>query len=168
MRRRDYYTDDPDEPLRRHEEQRWAAERRQLLSTGSLSDASEAFGHNPWALNAYLARQEDSNWTSRFRELSRPSPRRRTVHDKDLLRRSYDEVHPPFPKDEIETEDLLLFDEYELERFGQVPPHTIEDAPPVYVMDDFGMVHIPVQQDTFQFREMVSMLYPSSDEGLPF
>lgn len=31
------------------------AERRRQLTTGSIFDASEACGNNPWALNAYLA-----------------------------------------------------------------------------------------------------------------
>lgn len=55
------YDDDFDwekEALRRFEEGQCEAERRRLLSTGNLSDASEAFGHDAWALNAYLARKE--------------------------------------------------------------------------------------------------------------
>lgn len=55
-------TDDDDidweaEAVRRFEEGQREAERRRLLSTGNLSDASEAFGHDAWALNAYLARK---------------------------------------------------------------------------------------------------------------
>lgn len=162
-----YYDDNIDwekEVLRRYEEQDRIAEQRRLLSTGSMSDASEAFGHNPWALNAYLSRRaEGSRMASSY-----TSNRRRTVHDRDLLRRSYDEAHPPFPKNEFDTEDPLLFDDYEWERFGQVPPHTMEDAPPIYVMDEFDLVYLPVQGDTVQLREIVSYLYPVSEDGLPF
>ena len=44
-----------DEILRRFERQCEEDERRRLLSTGNIFDASEAFGHDAWALNAYLS-----------------------------------------------------------------------------------------------------------------
>lgn len=57
-----YYNDDDfdweKEALRRFEEGQREVERRRLLSTGNWSDASEAFGHDAWALSAYLARKE--------------------------------------------------------------------------------------------------------------
>ncbi len=57
-----YYDDDYDyeaEVVREFERGMREAEQRRLLSTGSLSDASEAFGHDAWALNAYLSRKNN-------------------------------------------------------------------------------------------------------------
>lgn len=53
-----YYDDDYDyeaEMIREFERQSWETERRRLFSTGNICDASEAFGHDAWALNAYLS-----------------------------------------------------------------------------------------------------------------
>jgi hypothetical protein len=46
-----------DEMIKRFERQREEDERRELLSTGNIYDASEAFGHNAWALNYYLSKK---------------------------------------------------------------------------------------------------------------
>lgn len=54
----DSYEDDIDyeaEMVRQFERQCEEDERRQLLSTDNIFDASAAFGHNAWALNAYLS-----------------------------------------------------------------------------------------------------------------
>ena len=50
-----------DEMIKRFERQREEDERRELLSTGNIYDASEAFGHNAWALNYYLSKKINRN-----------------------------------------------------------------------------------------------------------
>ena len=44
-----------EEIVRQFERQCEYDERQQLLSNGNIFDVSEAFGHNAWALNAYLS-----------------------------------------------------------------------------------------------------------------
>lgn len=58
------------EALKQLEWQKREAERERLLRTGSLSDASEAFGHNAWALNAYLSQKDDVDYWKRWRSLN--------------------------------------------------------------------------------------------------